>query len=439
MFKYITTTIINENKDLTTGQKLWTYEAEDAGQHKVGKFNIKRHLTFLKPYVRAIYKAEAYEPTLAKATVDLTAITQASGVFRIAMYIRLSGSQNSLFANDMVFKGKPLYIEFEKKQGEENTALAKRIAAIADKYITQAYEYKIIKVSASDSKVVIDAVDEYELFTKCELQYYNPEGGFQFCCNTEGDYETIASPDDGTSKITITQGKQGFGTYSWLLHNFRLPTAANTRWNRIVIDETPRVGKLYNEYIVEYCMDRGIMGGDAVGEPTKSITQHVFYVNQDVSADFENGLKVLGDITGPTGSDSASLANDALAKVSALEKKVETLTTQLAGKADASALANKADASALASKQDALTAGNGIDLAGNSVSVKLNGSTLTADASGLKVADQTLEGKQDKLTAGNGVDISGGTVKVKLDGDTLTAGANGLKVTDGKFEPKAEI
>lgn len=432
MFKYITTTIINENKDLTTGDKLWTYEAEDSGQQKVGKFNIKRHLTFLKPYVRAIYKAEAYEPTLAKATIDLTAITQASGVFRIAMYIRLSGSQNSLFANDMVFKGKPLYIEFEKKQGEENTALAKRVAAIADKYITQAYEYKIIKVTADSTNVVINAVDEYELFTKCELQYYNPEGGFQFCCNTEGDYETIASPNDGNNKITITQGKQGFGTYSWLLHNFRLPTAANTRWNRIVIDETPRVGKLYNEYIVEYCMDRGIMGGDAVGEPTKSITQHVFYVNQDVSADFENGLKVLGDMTGPTG-------NDALAKVSALEKKVETLTTQLASKADASALAGKADASALASKQDTLTAGNGINLAGNSVSVKINGSTLTADASGLKVADQTLEGKQNKLTAGNGLDITGDTVKVKLNGDTLTADESGLKVTDNKFEPKSEL
>lgn len=428
MFKYVTTTIINEDKDLTTGDKLWTYEAEGPG--KVGKFNIKRHLTFLKPYVRAIHKAEASNPTLAKATIDLTAITQASGVFRIAMYIRLSGSQNSLFANDMVFKGKPLYIEFEKKQGEEPTALAKRVAAIADKYITQAYEYKIIKVTADTTNVVINAVDEYELFTKCELQYYNPEGGFQFCCNTEGDYETIASPDDGTRKITITQGKQGFGTYSWLLHNFRLPTAANTRWNRIVIDETPRVGKLYNEYIIEYCMDRGIMGGDAVGEPTKSITQHVFYVNQDVSADFENGLKVLGDMTGPIG-------NDALAKVSALEKKVETLTTQLASKADASALAGKANTSDLASKQDTLTAGNGIDLTGNTVKVKLSGGTLTADPSGLKVADQTLEGKQNKLTAGNGLDITGDTVKVKLSGDTLTADESGLKVTDNKFQPKS--
>ena len=35
------------------------------------------------------------------------------------------------------------------------------------------------------------------------------------------------------------------------------------------------------------------MGGDAVGEVTKSLTTHVFFVNTDISAEFETALKVI--------------------------------------------------------------------------------------------------------------------------------------------------
>ena len=401
MFQFTTTTIINSNQDFTTKLPLWTSQPEGGGN--VGSFNVKRHLKFLKPNVIAIYKAEAYDPTFAKATIDLSSITQNEGVFRIAMYIRLSGSQNSYYSNDFVFKGKPLYIEFEKKPGEAASSLAKRVATIANKYITMVYEFGIVKVSSSDTKVIIDAVDEYQLFTKCDLEWYNPDGGFQFCCNTAGAYEVIAKalPADDPeydSKNTIVQGKQGFGTYNWLLHNFRLPTASNTRWTRIIADETPVLGAKYNEYIIEYCVNRGILGSDAVGDLVKSKTQHVFYVNQTVASDFEAGLTAIGGITnGPTGNDSVSsateAANNALTKATALEKELETVKTQLAGKADASALADKADVSALESKQDTLTAGNGVDITGTTVSVKLNGDTLTADASGLKVTDNKFEPK----------------------------------------------
>lgn len=437
MFKYVTTTIINSNADFSTGKPLWSSQAEDVEEGVIGSFNIKRHLKFLKPNVVAIYKAEAYDPTYAKATIDLSTIAQTSGVFRIAMYIRLSGSQNSYYSNGFVFKGKPLYIEFEKKEGEAAADLAKRVATIANKYITMVYEFGIVKVSSSDTKVIIDAVDEYQLFTKCDLEWYNPDGGFQFCCNTAGAYEVIARalPADDPeydSKNTIVQGKQGFGTYNWLLHNFRLPTAANTRWNRIIQDETPILGAKYNEYIIEYCVDRGILGSDAVGDLVRSKTQHVFYVKQDIAAQFETGLQAIGGITdGRTGNTlvekAMSTAEAALTKATANEK-------------------------ALANKQDKLTAGNGIAIADNAVSVKVNGDTLTADASGLKVADQTvqkaedamtkataneeaLESKQDKLTAGNGIDITSNEVSVKLSGDTLTADESGLKVSDNKFQP----
>ena len=113
MFQFTTTTIINKNVDFTTGLPLWSSQAENVEEGVVGSFNIKRHLKFLKPNVMAIYKAEAYDPTYAKAVVDMASITQDAGVFRISMYIRLSGSQNSYYSNDFVFKGKPLYIKYK--------------------------------------------------------------------------------------------------------------------------------------------------------------------------------------------------------------------------------------------------------------------------------------------------------------------------------------
>ena len=49
--------------------------------------------------------------------------------------------------------------------------------------------------------------------------------------------------------------------------------------------------------------------------------------------------------------------------------------------------------------------------------------------------EEALESKQDKLTAGNGIDITSNKVSVKLNGDTLTADESGLKVSDNKFQP----
>ena len=410
MYQYTTTTIINSNVDYTTNKPLWSSQAEDVEEGVVGSFNIKRHLKFLKPNVIAIYKEAAYDPTFAKATIDLSSISQNSGVFRIAMYIRLSGSQNSYYSNDMVFKGKPLYIEFERKNGEALSEVAKKVAVIAKKYMTMVYEQEIVKVSASDTKVIIDATDEYQLFTKADLEWYNPDGGFQFCCNTAGAYEVIASAKEANdpeydSVNTLVQGKQGFGTYSYLLHNFRLPTAANTRWSRIIQDEAPIIGAKYNEYIIEYCTNRGIMGSDAVGDITRSKTIHVFYVKQDIASDFESGLEAIGGITdGRTGNTIAetalNTANEALTKANANAKSLENVYSKqsvdekLVEKANAADVYSKSEMdSKLEEKANAADVvktsamGDGVEFSGDKLTVKLDGASLTKSAAGLKVTE----------------------------------------------------
>ncbi len=82
MFQFTTTTLINDALDYTTKLPRWEVKGET--------LQIKRVGSFKKANVVAMYKRAYSAPVLAKAVLDMTTITQASGVFRIAMYIRLS-------------------------------------------------------------------------------------------------------------------------------------------------------------------------------------------------------------------------------------------------------------------------------------------------------------------------------------------------------------
>jgi hypothetical protein len=208
------------------------------------------------------------------------------------MYVRLSGSQNSIYANDMVFKGKPFFVEFEVKTDNESASdVAARLVSNTKKYLTMMYDGKeLIKVSNSEGTVTIDGTSGYQLFTKCELQYFDPNKGNW----TFGGYNGEYVPQQEAT--LVRQGAEGFGTYEYMLKNLRLPTAANTRWTRIAMDETPIPGAKYNQYTIYYCVNRGVMGGDAVGEVTRSRTIHVFYVNTDVASQFETALETLGTV-----------------------------------------------------------------------------------------------------------------------------------------------
>ena len=303
MFQFTTTTVINSNEDYTSGLKpLWLAEEANEGKGKPAHMNVKRHLNFIKDNVVSITKAEYTPPKNAKATLDLQYLGKTQGNFRIAMYIKLSqSSANSYYANDLVFKGKPLYIEFVWKQGEEAADVAKKIKDTVKKYMLAVYEKDLVKVSVNDTKVVIEGVDEYQRFERVDIEEYVKEEGM----STLGKYQVVKSAmteahktDAGyDTNFTIEQGKEGFGTYQWILKNLRLPTAARTSWAAINADEAPIIGAKYNEYVIRYCVNRGIMGGDAVGEVTKSLTTHVFYVNQSVSASFETALAIIA----PTG------------------------------------------------------------------------------------------------------------------------------------------
>lgn len=212
----------------------------------------------------------------------------AKGIYRLNLYIRLGqGSMNSNFANVWVFKGKPLAFEYLAKTDADATA-----AKIADgleariKYETTRFGSKNIKVTNNGSgKLTIEACGPdacYQWFTTAELQKFNAEATNAL---NDGEYMDIAAT------VTNTMCEYPFGTYDEILKDLRLPTPEHTGWATIQRDEMPVLGQTYDQFMIYMCKNRGIMGGDAVGEPTKSITAHSIWVPSDAAAAFKTLLE----------------------------------------------------------------------------------------------------------------------------------------------------
>lgn len=389
MFQFTTTNVINSDKDLTTGKPLWV--TKDASEGNPASLNIKRVNNFISTNVIAIYKAVASDAENAKVTFDFAQVGGNPGdVFRLHIYVGLSqASQSSLYANDLQWKGKPFSVDFV--WGTNATDTVTKLVKTINKYSAMVYNKKLLNVTNNGTYITIEAVDEYQRFKFVNIEKFDA-GAY----HGMGEYNVVRSLDNLTKKnsnaeVTATAegyfvGKEGFGTYPFLLHNLRLPTYARNRWLGLNQDETPIVGAKYNQYTIYYCVNRGILGDNAVGDIVKSRTTHVFYVKQDLATAFETALGKVGTVITVSGKgtpDPGTIAGD----VDTLQQDVAQLKTQMANKADKSELTTKADASALSAKQDKLSAGNGISITGNSVAVKIDGDTLTSSASGLKVAD----------------------------------------------------
>lgn len=302
MFNFTTTNVINSNNDLSTGKTLWSAQEEKDG--KPASFHVKRVNNFLAPNVVAIYKATAVDPELAKVCINLEGLGAKSGdTFRLAVYIGLTqASQDSRYSNDMILKGKPFAVDFVWT-GIDAEKMAEKLVKTIKKYEIMVYGDKLLNVSQSGSYITIEAVNEYQRFKTVNIEKFDEEAHFGM-----GEYNVVKSLEDLTevdsnAKVTGTAenyfvGKEGFGTYSFLLHNLRLPTSARTRAFGINQEETPIVGAKYNQYTIHYCAKRGILGMNAVGDVTKSLTTHVFYVNQALADDFEAALEIIAPEAG---------------------------------------------------------------------------------------------------------------------------------------------
>lgn len=292
MFQFTTTNVINSNTDFTSGKALWS-EGDES-------LHIKRVNNFKKENVKAIYKAVANDAENAKVVFNFSDIKKDvvdGDQLRINLYIGLTqGSNNSRYANDFYYKGKPFTIDFIWK-GEAADVVEKLVKTI-NKYELLVYGDKLIDIESKGTFLIISAKDEFQRFLKLTVKKFDPEPH-----NGLGEYIVVKDIEDLTvvdslSKVTDSaeaffKGKEGFGTYSYILRNLRLPTDMRTRAFGINQDETPVPGAKYNQYTIHYCVNRGILGTNAVGDTVESLTTHVFYVKEDLADDFEDSLAVI--------------------------------------------------------------------------------------------------------------------------------------------------
>ena len=308
MFQFTTTNVLNSLKDLTTGKDLIvTQKLNKEGELEDLKDEIiiKRIGNFKKANVESIHHTAGSEAELAAVCMDFTNVVSNGKKYRLNMYIGLTqGSADSRYANDLYHKGKAFSIDFDGL----DTA-AKTVAKLADvlkKYDILVYGDKQLNVYSSGALLALEAVNEYQRFVRVNIEELNASAYFEM-----GDYKVIKSLDDlkkdmashdavvkaGTPvKEGLFVGKEGFGTYSYLLHNLRLPTAARYgafAWNK---EESPVPGVVYDEYVIRYCVNRGELGLNAVGDTVKSVTTHVIYVPSTLSETVKTTLGKVGTV-----------------------------------------------------------------------------------------------------------------------------------------------
>lgn len=318
-----TQTIINSNLD-PDSSKLNGKGTDNTYLFKSGKTNIdgvevdalkiKRDFVFVKDCVKAIRKRAGYNAVMCKATIDfansaLLAALRAGGAktyCRLDIYLGVEGAEPYIYSTPWVQKGMPFWIEFTVKEADKAATIAKNVADMLKKNHVFLCDKDLINVSVSDSKLILEGATEYQRFRKIEISTFDAYDDYA---------EKVAEldpKDEGATDITLDErGKNSFGTYSQIIKDLRLPTAANYQWTHIRQVETPIVGAIYNQYIVEYEAPASNDGLHAVGQRMTSHTTHVFWVKNDsalISA-WETALGTIGTVV-DVDADSVSTSSE---------------------------------------------------------------------------------------------------------------------------------
>lgn len=310
-----TQTIINSNLD-PDSSRLTGKGADNTYLFKSGKTNIdgvevdtlkiKRDFVFAKNGVKSIRKRAGYNAVMCKATIDFADPTLLAALktgdvetgdtktyCRLDIYLGVEGAEPYIYSTPWVQKGMPFWIEFTVKKTDEAATIAQNVADILKKNHIFLCDKDLINVSVSGSKLVLEGANEYQRFRKIEISTFDAYDDYA---------DRVAELDPaktGATDIKLEErGKNSFGTYSQIIRDLRLPTAANYQWTHIRQAETPIVGAIYNQYIVEYEAPATNDGLHAVGQRMTSHTTHVFWVknDKDLIKEWEKALASVGEI-----------------------------------------------------------------------------------------------------------------------------------------------
>lgn len=263
MLNFTTTTVINSLEDVTSGKPLIEKEG--------GVIRIKRHNPFVENKIVSVVRTNHVAPKCASVTV--ASLAEYGSDRRIELYVRSVGNADPMFANSLLHKGKPLFIEIPAYTTAED------LDKIVNKYNNLMFggDNQIHSEVDGAGNLILTCANPYQTITKATLSARDAKSGeFTFAAN-----------------LQPTVNEEGFGDYDHIMKDLRLPTAANLRWKRTMEDEMPIKGASYDQFILTYRVDRGIMGLGVVGATATSETTHVFWVNSEVADDFADKFAAL--------------------------------------------------------------------------------------------------------------------------------------------------
>ena len=248
----------------------------------------------------------------------------------------------------------PLSVSFAVSDAAK---MAKAIENTIDKFNVFTKVKKVLDVTADDKTLIIKGTHEHQRLQKIAIlvgdgemlgeeksllkAWELSECRFETAKGEEGkaDYE------NETGITLVKAGVNGFGTYSQLTKDLRLPTAAHTHWTSVTKDERPIVGALYTQYIITYyAPSTANPSFTAVGNRSMSETTHVFWVKQDedlltkwetalaaIDPDGEGldtAAEVVPEVKEVTVRRASNKKPSLVDKVESLVERVETLETQ---------------------------------------------------------------------------------------------------------------
>ena len=288
-----TQTIINSNLDPDSGKDVKLFKAAN------GVLRIKRDFDFYKDKegygkVCAIRKRAGYNAVLCKAEVDfanlVSALVPKSGVTyaRFDLYLGVEGAEPFIYSTPWVQKGMPFWVEFTVKAGDTADKIAENVAKLIKTNHIFLQDKDLINLKVEGTKLVLEGATEYQRFRQIVISKF---------ALTDDYSDEVAKLGDANIVLT-ERGKNAFGTYTQIVKDLRLPTAANWQPLHIRKVETPIVGAIYNQYIIEYVAPATNEGLGAVGQRLESTTTHVFWVKNDASliTEWETALGELGTI-----------------------------------------------------------------------------------------------------------------------------------------------
>jgi len=268
MYQFTTTTIINNNVDLSTGLTKISATSD--------KFQVLRTGTFKTINIESLYKNSYKAGTLEIATITVPTVVTGDA-YRLELNIKLTGrSHDAEYANFALAFQKPFTYEIIASAVTASVAATDFAAAITAEQTR--YGKKYFTVVANGADLVFTAVDKYQRFDFAKISHEYASTNTMVAPA----YALVA-----TGSVT-TAGVEPFGDYVWMVSNISIPTLDKTRFFATLQDERPTIDGHYNQYTLKYKVEKD--GGDGIVASGYSITNHVFYVESAVVSAFETAI-----------------------------------------------------------------------------------------------------------------------------------------------------